>query len=102
MRSRSRRGRARTQILRVLNDLPNNCGYSVGSDWFADTTFRIGNDGTFDARGAWGEPHRSFPYERGLVAQWDGWIAGRFDTATSVSGTVVMRWDLEQREDAHI
>jgi hypothetical protein len=82
----------------VVDDLPTDCGFYPGGDWFVDTTFSVGNDGTFDARRGWGQPSAgpSVVYERGQVVHWVGRIAGRFDTATSVSGTVVMNYELEQ------
>jgi hypothetical protein len=81
----------------VFNDLPNNCGHSPGGDWLVDTTFSIGNDGTFGARHSFREPERTAAYERGWLNQWDGGIVGQFDTATSISGTFQVDYDLEQR-----
>jgi hypothetical protein len=77
----------------VLDDLPNNCGYVPGGDWFADTTFSIRNDGTFDAQPSWSGS--IIPYEGGELNQWEGRIAGRSDTATSLSGSVFMNYRIE-------
>jgi hypothetical protein len=83
----------------LVGDVPNDCGYFPGGDWFVDTTFSIGDDGTFDARRGGGSEHGRGPwnilYERGQVVDWEFRIAGRFDTATSVSGTIAMNYELE-------
>jgi hypothetical protein len=90
----------------VVDDLPSDCGYFPGGDWFVDTTFRVGNDGAFDARRSGGSEHGrgpwNIPYERGQVVDWDFRVAGRFDAATSVSGTIAMLYELEQREGSGI
>jgi hypothetical protein len=84
----------------VVDDLPTDCGFYPGGDWFVDTTFSIGEDGAFDARRSGGSEHgRGFwniLFERGQVVDWEFRIAGRFDTATSLGGTVVMNYELEQ------
>ena len=77
---------------RVVNDLPNHCLYSPGGDWFVDTTLSIRDDGTFDAQPSW--DGSIIAYEGGRLTHWEGRIAGRFDTATSVSGTIVMNYTL--------
>jgi hypothetical protein len=86
----------------VVDDLPNDCGYAPGGDWFVDATFRVGDDGAFEAvrsggseygRGAW-----NILYERGQVVDWTFRVAGRFESATSASGTIAMDYELEQRE----
>jgi|RhiMethySRZTD1v2_1073278.scaffolds.fasta_scaffold42160_5 hemolysin type calcium-binding protein len=89
----------------VVDDLPNDCGYFPGGDWFVDTTFRVGDGGAFDARRSWGAPGGSeliLPYERGTLSHLEGRIAGRFDTATSLGGTVAMRYELEEREGSDL
>ena len=88
----------------VVDDLPNTCGYFPGGDWFVDTTFSIGDDGTFDARRGGGSEHGRGPWNILLdwragrfdqVVDWEFRIVGRFDTATSVSGTIAMVYELE-------
>jgi hypothetical protein len=86
----------------VVDDLPNDCGFVPGGDWFVDAIFTIGDEGAFEAvrtggseygRGAW-----NILYERGQVVDWKFRVAGRFDSATSASGTIAMDYELEQRE----
>jgi hypothetical protein len=81
---------------RVVDDLPGNCsGYAPGGEWLADTTFGIRDDGTFGLQPSW---DGSIPaYEGGVLTHWEGRVAGRFDTATSVSGTIVMNYTVEDQ-----
>jgi hypothetical protein len=83
----------------VGDDLPNDCGYFPGGDWFVDTTFSIGNDGSFDARRSGGSEYGRGPwnilFEWGSVVDWEFRIAGGFDTATSASGAIAMGYELE-------
>jgi hypothetical protein len=83
----------------VVDDLPNDCGYFPGGDWFVDTTFSIGDDGAFDARRSGGSEHgRGFwniLFEWGSVVDWEFRIAGGFDAAASVGGTIAMGYELE-------
>jgi hypothetical protein len=82
----------------VVDALPNTCGYLLpGGDLFVDATFGIRDDGTFDARRAGGVPGWTVLYEGGQLERWEGQITGRFDTATSVSGTISVVYDLEHR-----
>ena len=86
----------------VVDDLPNDCGYFPGGDWFVDATFSIGDDGAFDARRSGGSEHgRGFwniLFEWGAVVDWEFRIAGGFETATSASGAIAMGYELERRE----
>lgn len=83
-----------------INDLPAPCdggGTLSGGEDFGDSRFTIRDDGSFAAEGNWD----------GSVVQgdiewthWDGRIAGRFDTATSVTGTIVMNYGLKYQGTA--
>jgi hypothetical protein len=78
-----------------VNDLPAECeggGSLTGGEDFGDSTFRINSDGTFEAQGNWDGSSVNGDIE---FTHWDGRIAGRFDTATSVSGTIVMNYGLK-------
>jgi hypothetical protein len=83
-----------------VNDLPAPCdlgGSLTGGEDFGDSVFRIKDDGTFDEAGTW-----DGSIVRGDI-EWthlDVRIAGRFDTATSVSGTVVMNYGLKYKGTA--
>jgi hypothetical protein len=79
---------------RVVNDVPNNCGYSLGGEWFVDTTFSFGDDGTFDARPSW---DGSIIAEGAELTHRDGRIVGWFDTATSVRGTIAMHYTIAEQ-----
>jgi hypothetical protein len=84
-----------------INDLPEACngGLSLtGGDDFGDSTIPIQADGTFTASGTWdGSDVRG-------DAEWTHWdvkIAGRFDSATSVSGTIVENYALKYQGTAY-
>jgi hypothetical protein len=77
-----------------INDLPESCngGLSItgGSD-FGDSVMRIADDGSFSAEGRWDGSD-----VRGDVEwkHWDVKIAGRFSSATSLSGTIIENYVL--------
>ena len=83
-----------------VNDLPAECdggGSLTGGEDFSDSVFTIRDDGSFEAASNWD----------GSVVQgdvewthWDGRIAGRFETATSISGTIVMNYGLKYQGTA--
>ena len=78
-----------------VNDLPAECdggGTLTGGEDFGTTTFSIRDDGSFEAQGTWDGSQIQGDIE---WTHWDGRIAGRFDTATSVSGTIVMNYGLK-------
>jgi hypothetical protein len=78
-----------------VNDLPANCddgGYLSGGEDFGDSIFRVKDDGTFEAEGNWDGSIVNGDVE---FTHWDGRVAGRFDTATTVSGTIVMNYGLK-------
>ena len=78
-----------------INDLPAQCdggGYLPGGEDFGSSIFRIRDDGSFDAQGTWDGSIVSGDVE---LTHWDGRVAGRFDSATAVSGTVVMNYGLK-------
>jgi RTX calcium-binding nonapeptide repeat (4 copies) len=78
-----------------VNDLPAACdrgGYLPGGEDFGDSVFRIRDDGSFEAQGSWDGSTVNGDIE---FTHWDGRVAGRFDTATSVSGTIVMNYGLK-------
>ena len=75
-----------------VNDLPAQCdtgGYLPGGEDFGDSRFSIRDDGSFDAQGNWDGSIVEGDIE---FVHWDGRVAGRFDTATTVSGTIVMNY----------
>jgi hemolysin type calcium-binding protein len=84
-----------------INDLPEQCNGGIsltGGDDFGNSTIPIREDGTFEATGN----------EDGSVVQgdvewthWDVRIAGRFDSATSVSGTIVENYGLKYQGTAY-
>jgi hypothetical protein len=83
-----------------VNDLPARCdsgGELTGGEDFGGSIFTIRADGTFDAQGSWDGSE-----VRGDIewTHWDGRVAGRFDTATSVTGTIVMNYGLEYKGTA--
>lgn len=83
-----------------INDLPAECsggGRLTGGEDFGSSVFTIRDDGSFAEAGTWD----------GSVVQgdiewrhWDGRIAGRFDNATSVAGTIVMNYSLTYKGTA--
>jgi hypothetical protein len=80
----------------VVGDLPDACLHPAGGAWFAATTLVIRDDGTFDAEPSW--DGAVSVYAGGELIHWEGRIAGRFDTPTSVSGTVVTNSTLVDQE----
>lgn len=78
-----------------INDLPEQCngGLSLtGGDDFGDSTISIRDDGTFTASGNWDGSDVQDDIE---WTHWDVTIAGRFESATSVSGTIVENYRLK-------
>ena len=73
-----------------VNDLPESCqppNLSLfGGEDFGDSTFPIRDDGTFAAEGVWNGSNVQGDAE---WTHWDGKLNGRFDTATTVSGTIL-------------
>lgn len=83
-----------------VNDLPAECeggGSLSGGEDFGDSRFRIRDDGTFEAEGTWDGSIVQGDFE---FTHWDGRVAGRFDTATSVTGTIVMNYGLKYQGTA--
>jgi RTX calcium-binding nonapeptide repeat (4 copies) len=84
-----------------VNDLPAECNGGLrltGGEDFGDSTFTIGDDGSFEAAGNWDGSSVQGDVE---WTHWDGRIAGRFETATSVSGTIVMNYGLKYQGTAY-
>ena len=84
-----------------INDLPEQCngGLSLtGGDDFGDSTIQIQDDGTFTASGKWDGSDVQGDVE---WTHWDVTIAGRFDSATSVSGTIVENYALKYQGTAY-
>lgn len=82
-----------------INDLPDPCaegGELTGGEDFGDSTFTIGADGSFADQGNFD----GTPQGDGLV-HWDGRIAGRFDTATSSSGTILMNYVVRYKDSLY-
>ncbi len=82
---------SRTVTAFRVNDLPDPCaegGELGGGEDFGDSTFTIGDDGSFAAQGTYDRPSSQ---EDG-VAHWDGRISGHFDSATSSGGTLLMNY----------
>jgi len=78
-----------------VNDLPAPCdggGSLSGGEDFGDSRFQVRDDGTFEAQGTWDGSIVQGDVE---FVHWDGRIAGRFDNATTVSGTIVMNYGLK-------
>jgi hypothetical protein len=76
-----------------INDLPDPCepyGTLPGGEDFGSSTFTIRDDGSFAAQGSYDNPNPSGD----TLTHWDGKITGQFGTATSVSGTVLMNYEL--------
>ena len=77
-----------------MNDLPAPCNGGLtltGGEDFGDTVFTIRDDGTFAAAGNWDGSRVQGDAE---WTHWDGRIEGRWGTATSVTGTIVMNYGL--------
>jgi RTX calcium-binding nonapeptide repeat (4 copies) len=84
-----------------VNDLPEVCngGLSLtGGDDFGDSTIPIQDDGTFTASGNWDGSDVQGDVE---WTHWDVRISGRFDSATSVSGTIVENYALKYQGTAY-
>ena len=84
-----------------VNDLPAQCngGFSLtGGEDFGDNVFRVNDDGSFTAAGTWDGSNVQGDVD---WTHWDGRIAGRFDSATSVSGTIVMNYGLKYQGTAY-
>lgn len=78
-----------------VNDLPAPCeggGTLTGGSDFGDSTFTITDAATFDESGTWDGSMVQGDIE---WTHWDGKVAGRFDTATTVTGTIVMNYGLK-------
>jgi len=88
---------ARTLTAYRVNDLPEPCNgglYLTGGENFGSSTFTIGDDGTFDADGVWNGSEVQGDAE---WTHWDGRIAGKFDTPTSMTGTIIMNNELNYK-----
>ena len=84
-----------------VNDLPAPCNGGLtltGGEDFGDNVFSIRDDGSFAAAGNWDGSS-----VRGDVewTHWDGRITGRFDSSTTVSGTIVMNYGLKYQGSAY-
>jgi RTX calcium-binding nonapeptide repeat (4 copies) len=84
-----------------INDLPEDCNGGLritGGENFGDSTFTIGDDGAFSASGKWDGSNI-----QGDVTwtHWDASIKGRFDSATSASGTIVENYRLTYKGSAY-
>jgi Calx-beta domain/RTX calcium-binding nonapeptide repeat (4 copies) len=80
-----------------INDLTNTCSgggeITGGVDW-SDSTFPIREDGSFQAEGSWSGSQVSGDTE------WTGWsanVGGRFDSPTSMTGTVIENNELNYK-----
>jgi hypothetical protein len=78
-----------------VNSLPLECDPPAtlyGAPDFSGATFSIGDDGSFLAQGKWDgsdvEGDVTFTH-------WDAKITGKFDTATSISGTIAFVLELD-------
>lgn len=83
-----------------INDLPAECdggGSLGGGEDFGDSVFSIRDDGSFEAAGTWDGSVVNGDIE---FTHWDGRIAGRFETATTVGGTIVMNYGLKYQGSA--
>ena len=84
-----------------INDLPAQCngGLSLtGGEDFGSNVFPIRDDGTFEAAGSWDGSQVSGDVE---WTHWDGRVAGRFESATSISATIVMNYGLKYQGAAY-
>ena len=84
---------ARTITSFRINDLPDPCqpgGTLTGGEDFGNSTFAIGDDAKFAAQGRWDGSQVNGDYE---LTHWDGQLAGQFNTATTVSGTILMNYE---------
>ena len=78
-----------------INDLPEQCngGLSLtGGDDFGDSTTAVRDDGTFTASGNWDGSDAQGDV---VWTHWDVTIAGRFESATSATGTIVENYRLK-------
>jgi hypothetical protein len=76
-----------------INDLPDPCepyGTLPGGEDFGNSAFTIRDDESFAAQGSYDNPNPSGD----TLTHWDGRITGQFSSATSVSGTVLMNYEL--------
>jgi Calx-beta domain/RTX calcium-binding nonapeptide repeat (4 copies) len=80
-----------------INDLTNTCSgggeITGGVDW-SESTFAIREDGSFQAEGSWSGSAVSGDTE------WTGWsakVTGRFDSPTSMTGTVIENNELNYK-----
>ena len=64
----------------------------TGGEDFSDNVWTIRADGSFSAEGTWDGSSISGDVE---FTHWDGRIAGQFDSATSIGGTIVMNYGLK-------
>src|SRR5262249_46252602 len=80
-----------------INDLTNTCNgggeITGGVDW-SDSTFPIREDGSFQAEGSWAGAEGSGGV--GFTA-WSAKVGGRFDTPTSMTGTVIENNELKYK-----
>jgi hypothetical protein len=80
-----------------VNDLPCECepyGSLTGGENFSGTVFGIHADGSFSASGSWTGSDVVGDVE------WTGWtasVSGRFETATSATGTIVVTYELNYK-----
>jgi hypothetical protein len=84
-----------------INDLPEQCNGGLvltGGDNFGDSTFTVRDDGTFAASGNW---DGNDVQGDATWTHWDVTITGRFDTATSASGTIVENYRLTYQGSAY-
>jgi hypothetical protein len=90
---------SRTLTAFRVNDLPDPCaegGELTGGEDFGNSTFPVGADGSFGDQGDFD----GTPQGDGLI-HWDGKIAGRFDTATSSSGTILMNYVVRFKDSVY-
>ena len=77
-----------------VNDLPEDCNGGLrlrGGSNYGRSVFRIQDDGTFAAEGRW---DGSDPSGDAEWTHWDVKLSGKFDTATTVSGTIIENQEL--------
>lgn len=92
---------SRTVTQMRINDLPETCDGPLritGGRNFGSSTFPIRDDGTFEASGTWDGSDVQGDAE---WTHWDVTITGRFDTATTVSGTIVEHDSLKYKGTAY-
>ena len=92
---------SRTVTAMRINDLPEDCNGGLritGGDNFGDSTFAVQDDGAFAASGTW---DGSDVQGDATWTHWDVAISGRFDSATTASGTILENYRLTYKGTAY-